>query len=177
EVGGRFAAFALERAGDFVAFAVPGLFRAPFAVEAFAVGGGVLAPAAALVGAFGPEARLLVVQVEELERLARAHRRDRRKIVAAPGIVAEAFGIEAFEQRHLDPFVTRLERHAHLAREGRIVIAQAVERGMGEAGGAGGEADVGGGGERGEKRLPAGLADARRPTRRRAKLEAAVGEA
>ena len=57
----------------------------------------------------------------------------------------------AFEQRRLDPFVTQLERGAHLAREGGIGARAGVEGGVTETRRLGAETDVGGGAERGEE--------------------------
>src|SRR5687768_430829 len=69
----RLAALA-QAAGDFVAFAVPGLLAAPFAAEAGAPGIARFAAPAPAVGALAPQARFLLVKVEHLDRLRRAHR-------------------------------------------------------------------------------------------------------
>src|SRR5690606_11894209 len=174
--GGRLAAAAL-RLGDFVALAVPRLLGAPLAGEASAPGIAGFAAPPTPVGPLAPQPRLLLVQVEQLQRLRRAHRRDRQRIVAAPGVVAVAGRVEGLDQGPLDPVVALLQREAHLARERRVVLAPAVERGVGEAGGAGREADVGGGAERGEERLPGVAVDAPDSGRGGAELEAAIGEA
>lgn len=174
EVGRRDALLA-DGAVDGIALAVPRLVGAPLGGHAQRPVVRRLAALRLAIGARVPQPRLLLVEHEELERLIGRHRRDRRDIVGAPGIVAAALGLEAGEQRQLDPLIPQLKREAHLAREGGIVIAQLVEGRVREARGARREADVCRGAERGEERLLVLAGEA--ALRGGAELEAAVGEA
>ncbi|CAA9496022.1 MAG: hypothetical protein AVDCRST_MAG91-760 [uncultured Sphingomonadaceae bacterium] len=103
------------------------------------------------MGGLGEEARLLLMQVEELDRLARGHRRDGGRLIVRPGVGVVRVGEPARRQRQLQLVVPERERLDPFAREGGVAALAGVEAGGRVARRARGQADVGGGGERQEE--------------------------
>ena len=169
----RFSALVAGGFGEVEGFAVQGLAGFVHCRQAVAVGFARFAAAALEVERFLLEVDRAVVQMEELQRLVRGHRWDRRGIVVAPRVMVVRAGQESGDQRGLDLFVAGRQRETHLAGEGGAGFAAGVEGGVAEAGGGGREADVGGGGKRGEEGLLGGVVEA--VGGRAAELEAAVG--
>jgi hypothetical protein len=93
-------------------------------------------------------ARLLLVQVHELQRLVGGHRRHRRRRVVRPGVASCESSLQLSSSAKLQPFLPLRERRLPLAREAGVAAFARVEAGVGKAGGARGEADVGAGRER-----------------------------
>lgn len=169
----RFAAFVTGGFGDVEGFAGAGLAGFVHCRQAVAVCVARFAAAAFDVRWLFLEVDRPVVQVEELQRLVRGHRRDRWGSVVAPFVMVVRAWQGTGQQRELDRLVAGREREAHLAGEGGASFAAGVEGGVAEPGGGGREADIGGDGERGEKGLLGGVVEA--VGGRAAELETAVG--
>lgn len=142
----RLAAFVAGGFGDIEGFAGAGLAGFVHCRQAVAVRVARFAAAAFDVRWLLLEVDRPVVQVEELERLVRGHRRDRWGRVVAPFIMVVRARQGTGQQRELDGLVAGREREAHLAGEGGAGLAAGVEGGVAEPRGGGREADVGGGG-------------------------------
>ena len=95
----------------------PAFLRRPHRAQPLGVGLPGLAAALAAVGPVPAQADALVVEEEQLQCLVGGHRRDRRRVVVAPGIVLVAFRQAAASDGLLDAVVAHASAQAHLAGE------------------------------------------------------------